>query len=61
MLGLSHDALHTIYKGCNSTIPAVRSAGMDRATGEGMQQNDLQQCTAPYEHKNSESLPNYTQ
>ena len=45
----------------NFTIPLIRSAGMDRGTKEGMQQNNLQQTTAPYKHKNSQSFPNYIQ
>jgi hypothetical protein len=34
---------------------------MNRGIGEGMQQNNLQQITAPYKHKNSQDLPNYIQ
>ena len=32
----------------NSTTIVVRCAGMDRGTGEEMQQNSIQQSTAPY-------------
>jgi len=32
----------------NSTATVVRCAGMDRGTGEGMQQNCVRQSTAPY-------------
>jgi len=43
------------------TTPILRSAGMDRVTEEGMQQNNLQQSTEPYKHKNSQSFPSYIQ
>jgi len=45
----------------NFTTPITRSAGMDRGTEEGMQQNNLQQSTAPYKDKNSQRFPNYIQ
>jgi hypothetical protein len=37
----------------NFTTTVVRCADMDQGTGEGMQQNSLQQSTAPYKYKNS--------
>ena len=44
--GLSHEALYTIYKGAIRPLLLLRCAGMDRGTGEGMQQNSIQQYSA---------------
>jgi hypothetical protein len=53
-------SVHYIQRS-NSNITVVMCAGMDRGTGEGMQQNNLQHCTAPYKQKNSKSFSNYIQ
>jgi hypothetical protein len=50
-------SVHHIQRS-NFTTAVLRWADMDRGSGEGMQENSLQQNTAPYKYKNSKSFSN---